>query len=113
MKNIDIAKFILLSIFTFGIYSLIWYWQTMNALASEAGEDSTPIPAAVQFILIFFGVGSYIFGYCADAEMTKIRTNKGLPVVDNKILWIVLGLVPLIQTILIQMSINEITPARA
>ena len=62
-----------------------------------------------QFLLLFFYVGYILFGLNADANINAIKANKGLPTQDNKILWIILGLVfPVALIALVQNEINKL-----
>lgn len=109
MKKVGIGKLIILSIVTCGIYSLVWYWNTIKALDAEGGK-STMSPA-VQFVLMFVYVGSFLFGLNANENINAIRAKKGKPEVDNKVLWVVLGLIPIVQAVLVQSAINELVDA--
>ncbi len=107
LENKNVVTVILLSIVTCGIYSLVWYWKTMNALHNE-GQKSLVDPI-VQFILLFFYVGNVIFALCADANLNSIREQRGLPAKDNKVLYIVLGLLlPIALVAIVQNDINEL-----
>lgn len=107
LENKNVVTVILLSIVTCGIYGLVWYWKTMNALHNE-GHKSLVDPI-VQFILLFFYVGNIIFALCADANLNSIREQRGLPVKDNKVLYIILGLLlPIALIAIVQNDINEL-----
>lgn len=107
LQNRNIVTVIILSIVTCGIYDLIWCWQTMNALHNE-GKKSLVDPI-VQFILLFFYVGFIVFALCADANLNSIREQRGIPAKDNKILYIILGIVcPVALIAIVQNDINEL-----
>lgn len=110
LENKNVVTVILLSIVTCGIYSLVWYWKTMNALHNE-GQRSLFDPI-IQFILLFFYVGNIFFAICADSNLNAIREKRGLPAKDNKVLYIVLAIVlPIAMVAIIQNDINELTPS--
>jgi len=110
LKNRNIALVIILSIITCGIYQLYWLWVTISALDSE-GQNSN-MPAVAQFILMFFYVGFILFGLNADANINAIKTKRGIPTSDNKVLYIVLGIfLPIVLVCLVQNEINKLTPA--
>ncbi len=107
LENKNVVTVILLSIVTCGIYSLVWCWKTMSALHTQ-GQKSLVEPI-VQFILLFFYIGYIIFALCADANLNSIREQRGLPVKDNKILYIILAIVcPIALIAIVQNDINEL-----
>ncbi len=112
MKNRNIAVVVILSIVTCGIYNLVWLWNTIHALDAE-GQASNMSPT-VQFVLMFFYVGFILFGINADANLNAIKAKRGLPTSDNKVLYLILGLVvPIVLVCLVQNEINKLTPAQA
>lgn len=111
LKNRSVATVIILSIVTCGIYSLIWLWDTINALDSE-GQASN-MSAIVQFILMFFYIGFIVFGLNADANLNAIKAKKGMPTADNKVLYIILGIVfPIALVAMVQSEINKLADAQ-
>lgn len=107
LKNRSIAAVIILSIVTCGIYSLYWTWVTIDALDKEGGASN--MPAIVQFILMFCYIGFIIFGLNADANLNAIKEKKGIPTTDNKVLYLVLGLlIPIVLVVLVQNEINQL-----
>ncbi|MBQ8171569.1 MAG: DUF4234 domain-containing protein [Oscillospiraceae bacterium] len=109
LKNRNVALVVVFTIISFGIYGIYWNWVTLKALDEEG--QSSQIPSIATFLLCLFvgSVGYALFGYTADANMNAIRAKKGLPAADNKILWLVLGLlVPIVFVILLQLAINEV-----
>lgn len=105
LQQKNVATVVVLTIVTCGIYGLVWYYQTINALHNE-GQSSNLEPI-IQFILMFFYVGGFLFGINADANINAIKAKRGLPTVDNKVLWLVLAIVPIVQIALIQDEINK------
>lgn len=109
LQNKNVVTVVILSIVTCGIYSLVWCWQTMHAL-DEEGKSSI-VPPIAQFLLFLFTayIGWILFALCADANLNAIRTNRGLAVKDNKILYIILAIVlPIALIAFIQNDINEL-----
>lgn len=101
---------LVLCIVTCGIYQLVWYWKTIEALNNEGHSSLCDLQPIVQFILLFVPyVGTIFFALNADANINIIRRNKGLNELDNKTLWLVLGiLIPIVNIVLIQSAINEV-----
>lgn len=104
----DIATTVILMIVTCGIYALYWYWTTIHEL--DAAGNSSNMSPIVQFVLLFCcGIGAILFPLNADANINAIRQQKGLPTVDNKILWLILSIcIPIVSVILIQLAMNEL-----
>lgn len=107
LKERNVVAVILLSIVTCGIYSLYWTYVTMDALDKEGQASNMPVIA--QFLLLFVYVGYILFGINADANINAIKEKKGVATTDNKVLWLILGLVcPIILVALIQNEINQL-----
>lgn len=112
LKNRNVALVLVLSIVTCGIYYLYWMYVTMDALDREGQSSNMPVIA--QFLLLFFYVGGLLFGLNADANLNAIKASKGMPTQDNKVLWLILGLViPVVLIVLVQSEINKIVPPEA
>lgn len=107
LKERNVVTVILLSIVTCGIYSLYWTYVTMDALDKEGQASNMPVIA--QFLLLFFYVGYILFGINADANINAIKEKKGVATADNKVLWLILGLVfPIALIALVQNEINQL-----
>lgn len=107
LKERNVVTVILLSIVTCGIYSLYWTYVTMDALDKEGQASNMPVIA--QFLLLFVYVGYILFGINADANINAIKEKKGVATADNKVLWLILGLVfPIALIALIQNEINQL-----
>ena len=47
----------------------------------------------------------------ADQNLNNVRMQRGMPTVDNKILYMVLGfIIPIVLVCLVQNEINKLTP---
>ncbi len=107
IKNRSVAAVVILSIVTCGIYTIYWYWVAIHEL-DAAGKKSNMDPI-LQFILFFVYVGGIIFAINADENINSVRQQKGLPVQDNKILWIILFIIfPIAGIALVQNAMNEV-----
>lgn len=79
MKNRGIVSVVLLSIFTFGIYAIYWFYVTANAL-NEADKEEKPL---MNFILalvlscITFGIYGIYWEYkfCKKADKVLGKDN--------------------------------------
>lgn len=107
LKERNVVTVIILSIVTCGIYALYWTYVTMDALDKEGQASNMPVIA--QFLLLFVYVGYILFGINADANINAIKEKKGVATADNKVLWLILGLVfPIALIALIQNEINQL-----
>lgn len=107
LKQRSVAMVIILSIVTCGIYALYRTYVTMDALDKEGQSSNMPVIA--QFLLLFFYVGYILFGLNADANINAIKQQRGIPTSDNKVLWVILGLVfPIALVAIVQAEINKI-----
>ena len=54
------------------------------------------------------------FGMAADQNLNNIRMQRGIPTVDNKTLYMILGfIIPIVLVCLVQNEINKLAPAAA
>ena len=69
-------------------------------------------PTALLIITLFFPyIGYLLFGMAADQNLNNVRMQRGMPTVDNKILYMVLGfIIPIVLVCLVQNEINKLTP---
>ena len=113
IQNRSVAMVIILSLITCGIYPLYWLYQTAAGLENEGKSGTGLSPALVLVIALFFpSVGYLLFGMTADQNINNIKTKMGLPVTDNKVIYMVLGfLIPIVLVALFQNEINQLVPA--
>lgn len=107
LQNRSVATVVVLSIITCGIYSLYWAYVTINAL--DAQGKSSNMSTTLQFVLMFLGVGYIIFALNADANLNSIKASRGIPTVDNQVVYLILGVVfPIVLIALVQNEINQL-----
>ena len=109
MKNRGVATVIILTIITCGIYGWYWLWVTNEALVAEGGKSTVP-SIAILLLAIFVGpIGYLLFAMDADANINEAKAKAGVPTVDNKVLWMILGfIIPIVAIGLIQNEINKL-----
>ena len=112
LKNRNIVTVILLSLVTCGIYGLYWIYTTAQELEDAGRSGSSMSPTVLLIVCLFFPyVGYLLFGMAADQNLNNVRAQRGMPTVDNKVLYMVLGFViPIVLVILVQNEINKLTP---
>ena len=111
MKNRSIATLILLTLVTCGIYGLYYTYVSAQELENEIGEQLKFSPVILVVLCLCLGVVGYVlYGMTMNEALNKVREKKGLPAVDNQVIYMVLGFVfPLILLVLVQNEINKLT----
>ena len=97
MQHRDPIMVILLSIITFGIYSLFWYVTTKNEMNAKGAQ----IPTAWLIIIPFVNIWWY-WKFCEGVELV---TNKGMGVA---VAFLLLWLLGIIGEAIIQNELNKV-----
>lgn len=115
LKNRSIVVVIILSLVTCGIYGLYWIYATAQELENEGKSGSGMSPVVLLIVCLFFPyIGYLLFGMAADQNLNNIRMQRGIPTVDNKTLYMILGfIIPIVLVCLVQNEINKLAPAAA
>lgn len=110
MVNRSIPTVIILTIVTCGIYGLYWLYVTADGLENN-GRTGSVSPAVQLVLAIFVPVAGYVlFGMAANDNLNSIRAQRGFMAIDNKVVYILLGLfVPIVLIGLVQNEINKLT----
>lgn len=113
LQNRSVALVVVLCLVTCGIYPLYWLYQTATGLENEGKSGSGLDPVILVILSFFLGcVGYLLFGMAADQNLNNIKTQRGMPTADNKVLYMVLGfLIPIVLVAIVQNEINQIVPA--
>ena len=107
LEKRSVIAVILFSILTCGIYMVYWTYVTCTAMQQQGGKTGIPPIATTLLMLFVTPVGGALLGMDADDNLNAIKTKHGMPTTDNKVLWIVLGvLFPIVTVALIQYEIN-------
>lgn len=111
MQNRSVATVVILTIITCGIYGLYWVYVTAEALEAE-GRSAQMSPTVQLILSIFFGGIGYLFvGMAADANINAIKTQRGLPTTDNKLVYMLIGFfIPIVLIAMVQNEINKLAP---
>lgn len=110
MQRKNIVTIVILTIITCGIYGLYWTYVTVDAFDRNGAEGK--FNALITLILCLFtgGIGYLLFGMSANESLNKVRQQKGLPVKDDQIIYMVLGFfIPIVLIALVQDEINRLT----
>ena len=113
IKNRSIALVIILSLVTCGIYGWYWIYQSLNEMEQETGKTDGMNSTVVLILAILFPpVGYLLYGISANDQLNAVRAMRGVPEVDNKVLYMVLGFViPIVLVVLVQNEINKYATA--
>lgn len=109
----NIATCILLTIFTCGIYGIVWF-ITLTDDTSSANEDSS-LSGGMAFLLNLLTCGIYriYWSYVMGKKIFEAKEKAGLHANDNSILYLILCLFQLdiVNYCLMQSDLNEIANA--
>lgn len=107
----DIALAVILSIVTCGIYGIYWF-VVLTDDVKKASNDTNFQSGGVAFLLTLITCGIYgiYWAYKMGELMKEAQTNKGLPVKDNAVLYLILQLFGfgIVNYALIQSDLNAI-----
>lgn len=104
----SVVSVVVFSILTCGIYMLWWTYVTCTAMQAHGRRTSIPPVLTTLLMLFFSSVGGALLGIDADDNLNSIKAQNGMPQTDNKILWLVLGiLIPIVTVALVQYEINN------
>jgi len=110
MKERNIAVSIILSIVTCGIYGIYWFIVLTDEVKAAANDDKLASGGlAFVFTLISCGIYGIYWAYKMGELTAKAQADKGLPVKNNSVLYLVLDIIGLtiIDYALIQNDLNE------
>ena len=97
MQHRDPIMVILLSIITFGIYSLFWYVTTKNEMNAKGAQIPTVWLIIIPFVNIWW--------YWKFSEGVEIVTNKGM---ETVIAFLLIYLLGVIGEAIIQNELNKV-----
>ena len=102
----SIAKCVILSFVTCGIYALYWVFKMARESANVNDKDSDTVSEILIIFLPFLGF------YLAEKNLAEGCARKGIAHKDNSVLYLVLGLIaPIIDMVLMQSDLNQIADA--
>ncbi len=109
MQKRSVAAVVILNIITCGIYGAYWGYVMSRDLQKETGVSKIP-PVVICLLLLFVSsAGGSLLGYDCNELVNALRAKKGMPAVDNMILWLLLGVfIPLVTMALVQNDVNQL-----
>lgn len=110
IRERNIATNILLSIFTCGIYGIVWFITLTDDVAT-ASEDKS-MSGGISFLLTIVTCGIYqiYWSYVMGKRLYEAKDKAGLNATDNSALYLILSILQLniVNYCLIQSELNEI-----
>ena len=107
----NIAKCLILTIVTCGIYGIIWFINLVDDLnkAAQTPEESNGVTVFILG-LVTCGIYYIYWYYKAGDKVNKIKNICGLPASDLSILYLLLGVFGLgiVNYVLIQTELNKV-----
>lgn len=108
----SVATVVVYTVLTCGIYGVWWTYVTCQALQAEGKRTEIPPVLTMLMTLFFASLGGVLLGLDADENIKAIRADKGMPVADNKVAWMVIGFfIPIALLALVQYEINTVIDA--
>ena len=110
LKQRGVVEVILLTIITCGIYGIYWVYDTLNGMEQITGHQSSANSVVCLLLCIFFpSIGYLLFGMAADEQINIIKASRGIPAVDNKVMYMILGFfLPIVLIPIVQDEINKL-----
>lgn len=113
IREKNIATCILLTIFTCGIYGIVWF-ITLTDDAGIASEDSS-MSGGIAFLLTILTCGIYglYWSYMMGKKICNAKEKAGLNASDNSVLYLILNFLGLgiVNYCLMQSDLNDIANA--
>ena len=111
IRQRGVATCVILSIVTFGIYGLVWYFNIVSDLdtASPAADDKTP-GTVLLLSIVTCGIYGLIWLYRAGEKVDGIKAANGEAPSSSAVLYLILSLVgfSIVAYCLIQSELNKI-----
>lgn len=107
----NIAKCIVLTIVTCGIYGIIWFINLVDDLntAAQTPEDSSGV-SVFLLGLVTCGIYYFIWFYKAGEKVNKVKSLSGQYASDSAILYLLLAVfgLSIVNYVLIQSELNKV-----
>lgn len=97
IKTRSLAMYIILSIITLGIYSIIFWWgyvKDINKVCEGDGQESPNYLIVLLLSIITFGIYGFYWYYKQGNRLQNIAPNYNLTFTENGttiLLWMILG----------------------
>lgn len=110
MKQKNIAVCIILTLFTCGIYGIVWFFNLTDETASLNEDPSFSGINAFLFTLLTCGIYNIYWSYKMGKELYEAKLKRNIPTTDQSVLYLILSLFGLgiVNYCLMQNDINEL-----
>lgn len=114
IKKESLAKCIVLSIVTCGIYAFIWFYNMTKEVVSAGNRAYKTSPGTATLLyLVTCGIYGIYWSYKMGEALDDISISKGLQPSNRAVLYLLLSLfgLSLVSWILIQLELNKLADA--
>jgi hypothetical protein len=106
--KVDPVVVLILSFLTCGLYLIYWNLKAAEVLNAVAGREVISQPIAI-FAGCCYPINAYFFYLAGKDGLPEVNKRVGLPVKDDSVLLLVLGLIfPMIAAMIVQSEINKL-----
>ncbi|PKB16534.1 DUF4234 domain-containing protein [Flavobacterium sp. 5] len=106
--KVDPIVVLLLGFVTCGLYLIYWNLKASEVLNAVAGREIISQPIAI-FAGCCFPVNAYFFYLVGKDGLPAAQKRIGIPVKDDSVLYLVLGLLfPMVAAMIVQSEINKL-----
>lgn len=108
IKKRNIVACILLTIFTCGIYGIIWFVNLTDNVSYLSEDPELSGGKAFLFTILTCGIYSFFWSYKMGKNIYKAQVKRDMPANDNSVLYVILQIFGLgiVNYCLMQSDIN-------
>lgn len=109
IKERSVPIVIILSLITFGIYPIYWYYSITEELSAATNDPHFSGAKALIFALITCGIYVLFWYYIVGQKMAELQRIHNMLIKDNGVLYIVLSIfgLSIISNAIIQSELNK------
>lgn len=106
----SVALAIIFTIITCGIYGIYWFIVLTNDVGTLSRDASFTGGKHFLLTLVTCGIWSYIWSYQVGKQLADAQSQRGLPVSDNSVLYLILTIFGLgyVTYALVQSDVNKL-----
>lgn len=106
----DLVINLLLTIFTCGLYGLVWFIIITDDVNTASNEDEASGAMSLLLTIITCGLYGIYWSYRMGKQLYRAKEKRNMVASDNSILYLILSIINLsiVNYCLIQLDLNEI-----
>ena len=110
MRERNLVVNLLLTIFTCGIYGIVWFITLTDDAAYASKDNSISGGIALLLTIVTCGIYSLYWNYKMGKMIYKAKVDAGINAADNSILYLILGIfgLELVNYCIMQSELNEV-----